>query len=113
MRQTKIRTRRGDLRLLVPTTPTERQIGMNHGTPRPFVGMVFNFDPPSIPVMTMEETAFPLQIAFLGPDRVVHTVHDAPPRSGRYSTSAITRWVIETYAALRLLRVGDRVDFAP
>lgn len=113
MRRTMLVTPSGSrLPLRVPETEAERTIGMNAGSPRPWSGMVFNFDPPTTPVMTMEETPMALQIAFVGPDRVVHTVYQAPPYSGLYASTKPTRWVIETFLVWNVLKVGDRVRFA-
>lgn len=109
MRRTKIRVGREAHDLLVAETVAERVHGMNSGAPRPYSGMVFHFDPKSIATMTMERTTLPLQIAFVGPNRIVHTVYDAPPLSGTYSSPLPTRWVIETM--WNVLNTGDRVDF--
>ncbi len=112
MRETVLITpRNGNLPLLVPETEAERVHGMNSGVYRPHGGMIFNFDPPSIASMTMEKTPMALQIAFVGPDRLVHTVYNAFPFSGIYSSPSLTRWVIETPAAWHVLHVGDRVGF--
>lgn len=89
--------------------------GLNGGPVPGYAGMVFNFDPPVIsPRMTMVATPMSLQLAFVGPDRIVRSVHDAPAFSGVYTHAAPEpiRWVIETYDPWKLLRVGDRVDFS-
>ena len=110
MRETALLTPRVALLLLVTETEAERSIGANRGIPRPYAGLLFDFDPTSGPVsMTMVETPMPLQISFIGPDRVVHTVFRAPARSGIYTGRLPTRWVVETLA--ETLRVGDRVRF--
>lgn len=103
------------IHLLVPETDIEREHGMNSGmTSRPYAGMIFNFDPPTRTArMTMERTPVPLQIAFVGPDHIVHTLYQAGPHTGIYEQNdgKITRWVVETYGPWKLLRLGDRVGF--
>jgi uncharacterized membrane protein (UPF0127 family) len=99
------------LPLLVPETETERTVGANGGIQRPYAGLIFNFDPPSIATMTMKKTPMALQIAFVGSDQIVHTIQDAPARSGTHTSSAPARWVIETLLPWRVLKVGDRVRF--
>jgi uncharacterized membrane protein (UPF0127 family) len=109
MRETALLTPRGSLLLLVPETEAERTVGANRGIPRPYAGLLFNFEPSEVPTMTMVETPMALQISFIGPDRVVHTVFRAPARSGIYTGRRLTRWVVETPG--ETLRVGDRVRF--
>lgn len=102
-----------EIHLLVPETQSERAYGMKGGmTPHPYTGMLFNFDPPQTwPQMTMKGVPISLQIAMIGPDRVVHTVHDAWADSSLYSSPKLTRWVVETYGPWHLLKVGDLVGF--
>jgi len=104
-----------EIHLLVPETRSEREHGMNIGmTARPYAGMLFNFEPPTAAArMTMERTPIPLQIAFVGPDRIVHTVYAAAPASGVFTQreGELTRWVVETYGPWNLLKVGDRIGF--
>jgi uncharacterized membrane protein (UPF0127 family) len=115
MRETAIELpNRWRIYLLVPETEVERVRGMNdYVRPSPYTGMVFNFDPPQVATMTMEQTPMPLRISFVGPDRIVHTVHDAPAFSGVYTSRKPARWVIETIAPqqLGILKVGDLVRF--
>lgn len=112
MRRTTLITPRNEHhQLMVPETDAEKQLGANGGIPRPFSGLVFNFDPPQIATMTMEKTPMGLQIAFVGPDHVVHYVVDAKRRSGLYTSHLPSRWVIETFVMWQVLRVGDRVKF--
>lgn len=112
MRRTAIITPRdGRILLLVPETPEEMQCGANGGIPKPFTGLVFNYDPPAIATMTMKKTPMALQIAFVGPDRIVHYVHEAPARSGLYMAPKPARWVIETFLPWHVFQVGDEVVF--
>lgn len=112
MRETVLITPRdGNLPLLAPETEAERAHGMNSGVHRPHGGMIFNFNPPVWARMTMAETPMALQIAFVSPNQIVHTVHTAEPFSGVYTGVQPSRWVIETFASWQLLRVGDRVAF--
>lgn len=113
MRKTMIYTPRGDHHhLLVPETEAEKQHGANGGIPRPYSGILFNFDPPRIATMTMERTPMALQIAFIGPDQVVHYVADARARSGLYVSHKPSRWVVETFLPWHVLKVGDYIRFA-
>jgi len=112
MRKTVLVTPRERVHLLVPETEIERVTGANGGIPRPYAGLVFNFDPPKIATMTMRKTPMALQIAFVSPQGVVHTVYDAKARSGLYSSPLLTRWVIETFLPWHVLQHGDAVQFA-
>jgi uncharacterized membrane protein (UPF0127 family) len=113
MRRTILITPDGERhRLLVPETEAERTLGANGGIRRPYVGLLFNFDPPQIATMTMEKTPMALQIAFVSPYQNVTYVVDARARSGLYTSPRPARWVIETFGAWHLLKVGDQVRFA-
>lgn len=105
--------RDGTIHLLYPETEVERAIGASRGLPRPYAGVLFSFSPPVLATMTMEKTPMALQIAFVGPDRVVYSVYDAPARSGLYTGHKPTRWVIETFLMWHVLRVGDRLVLPP
>jgi uncharacterized membrane protein (UPF0127 family) len=113
MRQTVLIAPNGErYQLLVPETDAEKQLGANGGIPRPYAGILFNFDPPKIATMTMEKTPFALQIAFVSPDQTVHYIVDARAHSGLYTSHLPSRWVIETFVMWRAFKVGDRVQFA-
>lgn len=95
------------LRLLLMETPHEMSWGANGGIPFGYDGLLFSFDPPVIPTMTMRRTPLPLRILFVGPDHVVHTMHDAKAHSGDYTTDRPTRWVVELPVASCALTLGD------
>ncbi len=99
--------RNGTITVLVPETQQERERGANVGLPRPYSGLLFDFVTPTDPVMTMAKAPMALQLAYVGPDRRVHTVQTAPARSGTYRSGKPTRWVIETFAMWNLYRPGD------
>jgi uncharacterized membrane protein (UPF0127 family) len=98
------------MHMLVPETEAERVTGANRGL-RSYDGFVFNFVPTTAAIMTMKDTPFPLKIAFVGPDYVVHTIYDAPAHSGYYKSDQLTQWVVE-FVEKNALRKGDRIGFA-
>ena len=74
--------------------------------------MLFDFEPVSVPTLTMEDVRFPLDILFISPMRDVIAIVHALPGQRLIEGPRNTRWVLEVpggYAARHGLRVGARL----